>query len=205
MDRLGRAALAAAVALSGLALFDAVWRGVTGGISIFDDGSGLTWAIAVTGAAHAVLFAALTAVLFAVAPSLDRYGTVVRLSRRTLLAATAVLAVGFTVLLPWSGRPDEVPAAVGAVAGIAFLVMFVAGVALGVALWRQPGWRLPAGLMAAPLVVIPLLVIAGVMGWYGAHPAYAEAPLYIGCALLARGPRQRSGADVPEPSRATLG
>jgi hypothetical protein len=108
-----------------------------------------------------------------------------------LLADLAVLAGVFVVGTVLSRFPGPVEA----VAGIAFIVMFLLGAALGACLLRRPGLRLPAILLLAPVVLIPLAMLADSLapGW--AHPGYAETALYLGLALLSRG----SGQPAPRP------
>ena len=70
------------------------------------------------------------------------------------------------------------------VAGIAFLLMFLLGTALGALLLRTADLRVPAALLVSTLPVIGLTILLGVLapGW--GHPAYAETTLYVGIALL---------------------
>ena len=72
----------------------------------------------------------------------------------------------------------------GAVAGVAFRVMFVLGVALGATLLRRPDLRVPAGLMVAvvPVIALTFALEALALGW--GHPGYAETALYLGIGLL---------------------
>jgi hypothetical protein len=89
-----------------------------------------------------------------------------------------VLAAGYLIV-----SVVDVDAA-GAVAGVAFLAMFVLGVAFGATLLRRPDVRLPAILMVSvvPVIGLTFALEAIAPGW--GHPGYAETVLYLGIALL---------------------
>jgi hypothetical protein len=109
--------------------------------------------------------------------------------RRALVLDLVVLAVG--------GAASSVVGAefLGAVAGIAFLTMFLLGTILGATLLRRPSLRLPAVLMAAtvPVLVLSFALVAVAPRW--GHPAYAETVLYLGVALLGTTIAARADAD----------
>lgn len=199
MTRTGKAAMAVAILASALSVLDAVSGGITGGaVDVWDDNSGQRWVIVAVDVLLVALFALLTAVLVQQADRLDGASRVVRWIRRTLLADLAVLAGVFvvgTVLVHYPG-PVE------AVAGIAFVLMFPLGAVLGVCLVRRPGLRLPAVLLVASAALIPLAMLADSLapGW--GHPGYAEAALYIGLALLARGGRRPMTRSANQPAPA---
>jgi hypothetical protein len=92
--------------------------------------------------------------------------------------------------------------AFGAIAGIAFLVMFVVGAVLGAVLLRRPDVRLPAALMVSvvPLIGLTFAVEALAPGW--GHPGYAETALYMGIALLGL---TAAGAPTSAPDRTPAG
>ena len=181
MTRLGWGALCAAVALSAVSIYDAIYHGVTGRGSFASD-HGPQWGQIASSALLALTFAFLAAVLVRAGGSLDGSRTAVRAIRRLLIADLAVLACVFATQI-MLGR---IPTALEAVAGIAFLLMFVLSLVLGAMLIGTPAHRLPTLLMMAPLALLPGMLVLNLLapGW--SHPCYAESALYIGIALLAR-------------------
>ncbi|TFV67969.1 hypothetical protein E4P40_23890 [Blastococcus sp. CT_GayMR20] len=178
MKQLERSALGAAVVLSVVSIGDAVLRATTDVVPPWDDESTTTWALVTTNLLMMVTFGLLAAVLVRNARLIDAGSGVVRWIRRVFAADLAVLATGY-LLVSVAGSE-----AFGAVAGIAFLVMFVLGAVLGGALLRRPDVRVPAALMVAPVPIIGLTFALEALapGW--GHPGYAETALYLGIALL---------------------
>jgi hypothetical protein len=179
MTRLGWGALSAAVALSAVSIYDAIYHGLTGQGSFASD-QGPEWGQLMSSGVLTLTFGLLAAVLVLADRSIDR-SRWVRSARRLLIADLAVLAIVFATDM-MLGR---IPAALEAVAGVAFLLMFVLGLVLGALLVRTPVHRLPALLMMAPVALIPGMLVLNLIapGW--SHPGYAESTLYIGIALLA--------------------
>lgn len=197
MNRWTNPALGAAVALSAIAVADAVLRGTGAALPPWDPDGGTWWAGTVVDLAHGGAYALFAAVLVSVADTLDTGRTAVRWLRRVLVADLAVLATVFLLgAVRLIGIENE---AVGAIAAVGFVLMFVLGAALGGTLVRRTRLRLPAALMIAPVGVIPLTFLVGTVapGW--GHPAYAEAALYIGLALLGRSAAVRSAVVSSEP------
>jgi len=121
-------------------------------------------------------------VLIQDADRIDGSSRFVRWVRRLLLGDLALLAAIFAVGTVLA----KMPAALAVPAGVAFILMFLLGAVLGVALIRRRGLRLPAVLMTAAIPLIPLTAAIGAIAPDWAHPGYAESALYLGLALLAR-------------------
>jgi hypothetical protein len=187
MTRTGTAAVTIAIIGSAFSLVDAVYGGITGHATIWDDASGHRWAIAAVNVLLIALFAVLVAVVVQQADRIDGASRPARWIRRPLLVDLAVLA-GVFVIGTVLGR---YPAPVELVAGIAFMLMFLLGAGLGLSLLRRRDLRVAAILLSAPLALIPVaaLVDALAPGW--GHPGYAESALYLGLAILARKPVER--------------
>ena len=192
MTRPGWGALFAAASLSAVSIYDAIYHGLTGRGSFASD-HGPQWGQVASSALLALTFAILAAVLVRAGNSLDGSRTPVRATRRLLIADLAVLASVFATQI-MLGR---IPTALEAVAGIAFLLMFVLGPALGAMLIGAPAHRLPALLMMAPLALLPGMLLLGLLAPTWSHPGYAESALYIGIALLARHTTQTPPAQPP--------
>jgi hypothetical protein len=176
--QLERSALGAAVVLSVVSVGDAVLRATTDVVPPWDDESTTTWALVATNLLMTATFGLLATVLVRNAERIDAGSGAVRWIRRVFAADLAVLASGY-LLVSVAGSE-----AFGAVAGIAFLVMFVLGAVLGGVLLRRPDVRVPAALMVAPVPIIGLTFALEALapGW--GHPGYAETALYLGIALL---------------------
>jgi hypothetical protein len=196
MIDLERTTLGAAVALSVLSIGDAILRATTDVAPPWDDETGVTWALVPTNLLMMGTFALLAAVLVRNAGRIDEGSGAVRWIRRLFAVDLAVLATGY-LLVSVIGS-----AASGAVAGVAFLVMFVLGAVLGGMLLRRPDLRLPAVLMVSvvPVIGITFAVEALAPGW--GHPGYAETVLYLGIALLGL---TVTGVRTAGPDRAMAG
>jgi len=178
MVDLERTTLGAAVALSVLSIGDAILRATTEAVPPWDDEGGTTWGTVTVGVLMAVTFGLLAAVLIRNATWIDRGSAPRRWIRRVLVADMAVLTAGSVM------APVVDSAVIGASAGFTFLLMFVVGAALGVALLRRTDSRIPALLMASsvPVLGMTFALEALATGW--GHPGYAETALYLGIALL---------------------
>lgn len=194
MKHLEQGALGAAVALSVLSIGDAILRATSDAVPPWDDEGGTTWAIVSTNLLMTATFGLLAAVLVRNAARIDQGSRVRRWFRRLLVADLAVLACGY-VLASVLGSGTA-----GAVAGVAFLAMFVLGALLGGALLRRPDVRLPAALMVAtvPLIGLTFALEAAAPGW--GHPGYAETALYLGITMLALAVAPSTADDAREPA-----
>jgi hypothetical protein len=178
MRQLEKAALGAAVVLSVVSIGDAILRATSDVVPPWDDEFGTPWVLVVTNILMAVTFGLLAAVLVRNAERIDEGSGACRWIRRLLAVDLGVLAAGYLIV-----SVVDVDAA-GAVAGVAFLAMFVLGVAFGATLLRRPDVRLPAILMVSvvPVIGLTFALEAIAPGW--GHPGYAETVLYLGIALL---------------------
>jgi hypothetical protein len=193
--QLERSALGAAVVLSVVSIGDAVLRATTDVVPPWDDESTTTWALVTTNLLMMVTFGLLAAVLVRNAERIDAGSGAVRWIRRVFAVDLGVLATGY-LLVSVAGSETF-----GAVAGVAFLVMFVVGAVLGGVLLRRPDVRMPAALMVAPIPIIGLTFALEALapGW--GHPGYAETALYLGIALLGI---QLAGERADAPAMAGL-
>lgn len=196
MMQLERTALGAAVVLSVVSIADAVLRATTDAAPPWDDELGTTWVIVATNLVMAATFGLLSAVLVRNAERIDRGSRAVRWIRRSLAIDLAVLASGFVFVNLFDAD------VFGAVAGIAFLGMFILGATLGGVLLRRQDVRVPAALMVAavPMIGLTFALEALAPGW--GHPGYAETALYLGIALLGL---SAAGAGASRPERAMAG
>jgi len=186
MSRINRIAITAAITLSGVALWDAVYAGLFGRPSGFSDAYGMTPMMIVGALVHGLTYAALVAVLVVQRPHIDAGSAVRRWIRRLLVVDFGLLAVMFligTPLLPRMERAGwgEVSSAIG---GVSFLLMFVLSVALGLASVRTPQLRATALVLISTVPLIGLAIALGALGTGFGHPAYPEAAVYLGVALL---------------------
>jgi hypothetical protein len=185
MTRLTKAALAAVLLAAGVSLVDAIYGPLSGGRGLPDDTGGPWWAVAALSILLVGTYVLLALLLVEAADRVDRGNRLVRGVRR-------VLAVDFVVLAAVIGLGRALggfPSALSVLAGIGFLLMFVLGTVLGVALVRRSELRLSAVLLMAPLLLIAVSMLVDLVapGW--GHPGYAETSLYVGLVLLARDAR----------------
>ncbi len=180
MNRLTSATLAIAAVASATAVCGSVYTGTTGHETPWND-SGVPWVIASVGALLAVLYGLLAATLLRAGNAIDTGRRSVRVVRVALAGDLAVLAGVFAIGLSRA----TLDGALAAVAGVAFVLAFLLGSVLGGLLLRRPELRTPARLMLAPLALIPLTFLIAIPLPHWADPAYAEAALYVGLALLA--------------------
>jgi hypothetical protein len=187
MSVLSRVALVTAAAMSTIALYDAAHMGFTGRPSGFSDQFGLTPMMVIGGLTHGLGYAALVAVLAAAGPRIDAGSAVRRWIRRLLQVDLTLLAVMFLVGTPFVPALERAGwgGVTSAFGGIAFLLMFVLAVALGLASVRRPEGRPAALVLVATVPLLGLTVGLGALDSGFAHPAYPEATVYLGLALLA--------------------
>jgi hypothetical protein len=197
-----RPALAGAVGLSSLALFDAVTRGVTGSGSVFSDGSDVRWLAVAGSIVHGLAYVALAHVVRAERERIA-VNRAARLAVRVLTPALSVLGVGFLVLWPLADLIlTPVEAAVSGVIGVAFGLHFLGALVLGLATARRPGGRPGSLVLASLLPVIGITALLGLLAPGFVHPAYAETTVCFGLALLGAGNRRRENA--PERARSAI-
>ncbi|MDP9434411.1 MAG: hypothetical protein M3P93_04130 [Actinomycetota bacterium] len=193
LGRLVPATVAGAALTTGLALADATVR-ATGGTPAWDDVTGAAPAVAGAMSVHALTYALFATVLVVAASPIDAGRRSVRIVRRLLAGSLAVLAGGFASLTAIHSARATAPVAVEAVTGISFVLTFVLAAALGVALLRRPATRLPAALLVSIPALVALTAGLAAVGSDWAHPAYAEAALYLGLAALTV---RTGGRDTP--------
>jgi hypothetical protein len=186
MSTINRVALAAATTVSAVALWDAIHTGLTGRPSGFSDEYGLTPMMIVGGVVHGLTYAALLAVLVVQRRRIDAGSAVRRWIRRLLVVDFGLLATMFligTPFLPLLERAGwgDVSSAIG---GISFLLMFILPVALGLASVRTPQLRAAALVLIGTVPLIGLAAGLAALGTGFGHPAYPEAAVYLGVALL---------------------
>jgi hypothetical protein len=182
MSALFRVAIAGASLTSAIAVSDAAYHGFTGR-NIGE--SAAVWAIVVS-LIHGLTYAALAAVLITASVQVDR-GSRVRRGLRWLLAGcfgvlAAVFILGSPVL---ATTGDEPPAVLGVPAAGAFFGMFVLSIALGVATIKVSAVRPSSVLLILVAPTLLMIVGLGALDSDFAHPAYAEALVNFGVALLA--------------------
>ncbi len=183
-----RAALIGAIVTSGIALTDAVTHGVTGHYSAFADDSDLPWVTFLGGLAHGLTYVALAVVLLREGPRFRDTNRIARAARWVVLPSLAVLAPGFLFVAPVLTFA-EVDGGVayttwGGVAGFAFVGMILGSLVLGLALLRDRSLGIGARVLS---LMVPVLGATFLLVWLApawGHPAYLEATLHFGLALL---------------------
>ena len=140
MSMINRIAIAAAITLSGVALWDAVYAGVSGRPSGFSDAYGVTPMMIIGALVHGLTYAALAAVLVVQRWRIDAGSAVRRLIRQLLVVDFGLHATMFLIGTPFLPRIEragwaDVSSTIG---GLSFLVMIVLSVALGLASVRTP-------------------------------------------------------------------
>lgn len=199
------AALVGAVVTSAIALTDAVTHGVTGHYSAFADDSGVPVVTALGGVAHGLTYLALC---FVLVREVDRFrvtNRVARAARWVVLASLALLAPGFLLVAPVLTFA-EVDGGVaytiwGGVAGVAFLGMILGSLVLGLALLRTRSLGVGARVLS---MMVPVLGLTLLVAWLApdwAHPAYLEATLHFGIALLGVGATTSAVATEPNANQ----
>ena len=190
MTRTGWAALVVAVLISAYSIAEAVAVGLTGQ-PMLDPEAGPKVALATVGLLLTLTFALSAAVLRQQGARLDAGSRPRRWLRRVLQVDLAVgAAVGaITVALTPFPRSGSIEEMLGAVGGVAFILAFVLGAALGLSLIRRPELRPAAVCLSAIAALIPLTILMGILQSPWGHIAYTETALYIGIALLARKPQ----------------
>jgi hypothetical protein len=186
MSTINRVALAAAATLSAVALWDAIHTGLTGRPSGFSDQFGVTPMMIIGGLVHGLTYAAVLAVLVVQRRRIDAGSAVRGWIRRLLVVDFGLLATMFLIGTPFLPRMEragwgDVASTIG---GLSFLLMFVLSVALGVASVRTPQLRTAALVLISTVPLIGLAIALAALGTGFGHPAYPEAAVYLGVALL---------------------
>lgn len=181
-------ALVGAVVTSAIALTDAVTYGITGDYSAFSDESDLPVVAALGGLAHGFAYLAFGLVLLREADRFTAINRVARGARWVVLSSLALLAAGFVLVAPILAFREVDEGAMytiwGGVAGVGFLGMILGSLVLGLALLRNRSLGIGARVLS---LMVPVLGVTVLLAWLApdwAHPAYLEATLHFGLALL---------------------
>lgn len=195
-------ALIGAVGISAIALTDAATVALTGEPSFASDENGVTALYVLTGLVHVGAYVAFAAVLRGWRAQIDGASRFRHAVRLVLTYTFAVLAVSMLIGTGLAVATGEAPdnAVYGAVAGVAFLLMFVASLALGISLLRRPQLRLAAWTLTGILGALGLAILLGAIGNPWAHPAYVEVLASFGVAFIALAPQH-----VEDPDGTTVG
>ncbi len=202
LERHHRFALAAALGLSGIALFDAATHGMTGHPSAFSDVGTNHWLQLAGSAVHGLAYAGGAWVLHVERRRLHaNRGAAV--FEWLLFAAFAALAAGFLLVMPFTsyGVLGGFTSLFVPVIGIAFLLQFLAAMGLGLSLIKRPETGVGSRILLAlfPTFGLTALIAAVAPDW--GHPAYVESVTILGAALLGTAtPPLRRASDLP-PSR----
>lgn len=198
-------ALIGAAGVSAIALTDAVTAALTGEPGFVSDEHGVTAQYVLSGLVHVGAYLTFAAVLRGWRAQVDgtsRFRHVVRvILTATLVVLAVTMLIGTGVAVTTGEVVDDT--AFVAVAGIAFLVMFVASLLLGISLLRRSELRLAARTLTGILAALGLVILLGAIGSPWAHPAYVEAVASFGLAFIALAPRHGedgSGTTVQEPT-----
>ena len=178
-------ALAGAVGLSGIAVFDALTHGVTGHWSAFSDDGDVAWVRTLGNLVHGLAYAGALWVLRAerrrihVNRAAAGFGWL-------LVAAFVPLAVGFLTVVPLQpfGIGVGLYDVVTPVIGVAFGLQFVAGIGLGLSLLKRPETGPGSRILQAIIPVIGATALTAFLATDWAHPAYVEVCTIVGVALL---------------------
>ena len=192
---LGWLAMVGALVTSALAFTDALTVAVSGE-NLTGEDDAVSFTLLWTGIVHGLTYAVLGWLLVVERRRIDA-GSRVRSVARWALAGSYLLLLPFFLLgvLQASltgGTIAELPTLYEVTAGIGFAGMFLSSVLLGFALWKVTALRLASrtlsvGVLAGIGAAIVLAVVAS--DW--SHPAYAEAAVYLGTALLALRPSRQ--------------
>ncbi|HEX8510457.1 MAG TPA: hypothetical protein VF635_13300 [Propionibacteriaceae bacterium] len=184
MSKLFPVAVAAAVATSAIALYDAAHHGLTGRYSQFSTDSAYPSVVLLSDIVHGLNYAALATILVLISRDANS-GRWQRGVGRLLATVLGVLAAMHLVGSPISAATGAEYAVLSDIGGIFFLLMFLLSFILGLTLLRNFQRRVSAVLLVAIVPVLLLTILAAVLGSGFAHPAYAETLVNLGLALLA--------------------
>ncbi len=191
-----RAAILGASAIAVIALTDAVTHGTTGRYSAFSDDYGTTRLWLAGNLTHGLAYAALAWVLFAAGQRVDAGSRGRRWVRLALASCFAVLAAQFTVGssiayltdADLGSRPPVLAALL-----LAFPLMFVLALLLGLTMRRLPGLRPASRTLVAVVPVLGLTLLLGLLAPGFAHLAYLEITVNVGVALVGLHPSSSAG------------
>ena len=179
-------AVAAAAGMSGIALFDAGTKALTGHYSVFSDDSEARWAQLTSSLVHGLAYVALAAVLVQHRHRIEGVNRTARVSYWAVLSSILVLAAGFLVLLPFLD-PQDMPAVPSAAVGLAFVGMLLGAPVLAIAVRRVPELRPGTLVLMAMVPILAVTILLGIAAPAFAHPAYLETAMAFGIALLGYG------------------
>jgi hypothetical protein len=180
MTKTATATLAVSSVASATAVCGAIYTGISGNETPWNDGIGVPWVITTTSVLLTALYGLLAFLLARSGAAIDHGSRPVRVVRMLMVVDLAALAAVFAIGVVARGYDGPLAAA----AGGAFLFAFLLGAILGALLLRHRQERIPALLMLAPLAILPITALIGQRFPDWADPAYAEATLYLGLALL---------------------
>ncbi len=176
-------ALVPAAGMAGIALFDAFTKAASGHLSVFSDDSDVRWVQLTGNLVHGLAYVGLVLVLAQHRHVIDATNRTARVTRLLLVGSLGVLAFGFLLVGPFV-NPDDLPALASAPIGIAFLLMLLSAPVLGLAVVRRPELRPGSLLLSAMPPILGATLVLGIVAPRFAHPAYLEAALALGIALL---------------------
>jgi hypothetical protein len=183
-------ALFGAALLSFLALQDAITHGITGEFSRASDEFGTTWIWLAGNIAHGVAYLGLLAILFAEARRIDAGSRARKVLRWLLVAAFVPLAAYFTFVTPILFATDaDLANPPGWAAALQFLLIgfvlqFPAGLGMGFATRKVPDMSLASKVLIGILGAAAFTALLAFTAKDFAHPAYLEATVALGVALL---------------------
>lgn len=183
-------ALFGAALLSFIAIQDSITHGITGHYSRASDNYGTTWIWLAANLAHGVTYLSMAVLLFAEARRIDAGSRIRKALRWLLIASFVPLAVEFLLISPVlfaiDADLDSPPGWVAAaeILLIGFVVQFPAALALGFAIRRVPGMKLASTVLIGILAAAAFTALLAVVAKDFAHPAYLEATVVFGIALV---------------------
>ena len=179
-------AVAGALGLSGIAIFDAITHGITGHWSAFSDDGDIAWVRALGNVVHGLAYAGALWVLHAERRRVHANKAAAAFGW-LLFAAFVPLAVGFLTAMPLQafGFGAAAVHVVTPVIGVAFALQFIAGIGLGLSLRKHPETGPGSRILQAIIPVIGVTALIAFLARDWAHPAYVEACTVIGTSLLA--------------------
>jgi hypothetical protein len=209
MSILSKFALTLAVALSGVAILDAILGGISSRPTVFADESGMSPALLLVSLLHVAAYVALALLLHVQRDRIDAGSVARRVLRIGLEVSYVSMAVFFGPVMvgTWATGTDpvDIPGLLTLPAALGFVGLFLFTIALGIALLTVPGMRPPALVLAGVTAGIGLTALLGALGSDFAHPAYPEAFAYVGTALTGVRTVPSRSYRRPSPKRGTVG
>ncbi len=193
-------ALAGALGLSAIALFDAVTHGLTGHWSVFSEEGEIPWIQSAGNVVHGLAYAGALWVLHVERRRIHATRSAAVFGW-LLFAAFAALAAGFLLVAPFSphGRLESLVLVYEPVIGITFGLQFLAAIGLGLSLLKHSETGVGSRILLAVVPVLGVTALLAVVAPAWAHPAYVETTTIIGTALLgtATPPRRQTSDSAP--------